>query len=95
MRTATSPSWCSAPRSSTKTGLPSVPTTRTINNKSLSNSITLTASDVGALPDSTTIPTATSDLTNDSNFTSFSAVVSKTQPTGQTVGDLWLKVIDS
>ena len=45
-----------------------VPTTRTINSKSLSNSITLTASDVGALPDSTTIPTATSDLTNDSGF---------------------------
>ena len=30
--------------------------------------VTLTASDVGALPSSTSIPTKTSDLTNDSNF---------------------------
>ena len=30
--------------------------------------VTLTASDVGALPDDTTIPSKTSDLTNDSNF---------------------------
>ena len=30
--------------------------------------VTLTASDVGALPDNTTIPSKTSDLTNDSNF---------------------------
>lgn len=30
--------------------------------------VSLTASDVGALPSSTTIPTKTSDLTNDSNF---------------------------
>ena len=34
-----------------------VPTSRTINSKALSSDITLTASDVGALPDSTTIPT--------------------------------------
>lgn len=34
-----------------------VPQTRTINNKALSSDITLTASDVGALPDSTVIPT--------------------------------------
>ena len=33
-----------------------VPNTRTINNKALSSDITLTYSDVGALPDSTTIP---------------------------------------
>lgn len=32
--------------------------------------VVLTASDVGALPDTTTIPTKTSDLTNDSNFMS-------------------------
>lgn len=36
-----------------------VPTTRKINNKVLSSDITLTASDVGALPSSTSIPTAT------------------------------------
>lgn len=34
-----------------------VPETRTINNKPLSNNITLNANDVGALPDTTTIPT--------------------------------------
>lgn len=34
-----------------------VPQTRTVNGKSLSNDITLTASDVGALPSSTIIPT--------------------------------------
>lgn len=56
--------------------------------------VTSTSSDA-FIKNKPTIPSKTSDLTNDSNFTSFSAVVSKTQPTGQTVGDLWLKVIDS
>ena len=45
-----------------------VPTTRTVNGKALSSNISLTASDVGALPDSTVIPTKTSDLTNDSGY---------------------------
>lgn len=45
-----------------------VTTDRTINNKALSSDITLTASDVGALPSSTSIPSKTSDLTNDSGF---------------------------
>lgn len=36
-----------------------VPTSRKVNNKSLSADITLTASDVGALPDNTTIPQGT------------------------------------
>lgn len=45
-----------------------VPQTRTVNGKALSANITLSASDVGALPDSTVIPTKTSQLTNDSNF---------------------------
>ncbi len=45
-----------------------VPLTRKVNNKELSSDITLTASDVGALPSSTTIPTKTSQLTNDSGF---------------------------
>lgn len=35
-----------------------VPTTRTVNGKALSSNITLSASDVGALPSSTTIPSA-------------------------------------
>ena len=37
---------------------------------------TYTASEVGALPDSTTIPTKTSDLTNDSNFMSGMTILS-------------------
>lgn len=37
-----------------------VPTTRTVNGYALSSNITLTASDVGALPSSTTIPSASS-----------------------------------
>ena len=45
-----------------------VPQTRTVNNKDLSNNITLTANDVGALPNTTSIPTKTSDLTNDSGY---------------------------
>lgn len=51
-----------------------VPTTRTVNGKVLSSNISLSASDVGALPDTTTIPTATSDLTNDSGFITISDV---------------------
>lgn len=43
-----------------------VPNNRTINGKSLTNNITLTATDVNALPDTTEIPTALSDLTEDS-----------------------------
>lgn len=43
-----------------------VPKTRTINGKSLANNITLTATDVNALPDTTEIPTALADLTEDS-----------------------------
>lgn len=38
--------------------------------------VVLTASDVGALPDTTTIPTKTSDLTNDSGFVDASAAAS-------------------
>lgn len=45
-----------------------VPTTRKVAGKALSADITLTAADVGALPSTTTIPTKTSQLTNDSNF---------------------------
>lgn len=45
-----------------------VPTTRKVNGKALSSDINLNASDVGALPDNTVIPTKTSDLQNDSGF---------------------------
>lgn len=45
-----------------------VPQTRTVNDKALSSNITLSASDVGALPDNTFIPTDTSDLTNGAGY---------------------------
>lgn len=47
------------------TALQSAPVT-SVNSKT--GAVVLTASDVGALPDSTTIPTKTSDLTNDSGY---------------------------
>lgn len=47
------------------TALQTAPVT-SVNNKT--GAVTLTASDVGALPSSTSIPTKTSDLTNDSGF---------------------------
>ena len=47
-----------------------VPTSRTVNGKALSANISLSASDVGALPDDTVIPTKTSELTNDAGFLS-------------------------
>lgn len=59
-----------------------VPVTRKINNKALDADVTLTASDVGALPDSTTIPSKTSDLTNDSGFITSAPVTSVAEKTG-------------
>ena len=53
-----------------------VKTTRTINGKALSNDITLSASDVGALSSSTAIPSKVSDLSNDSGF-----ITTETDPT--------------
>lgn len=55
-----------------------VPTSRTVNGKALSSNITLSASDVSALPNSTVIPTKTSDLTNDSGFITSASVPTKT-----------------
>lgn len=51
-----------------------VPSTRTVNGKALSANISLSASDVSALPSSTSIPTKTSDLTNDSGYITASDV---------------------
>lgn len=45
---------------------------------SQTGAVSLTASDVGALPSSTTIPTKTSDLTNDSGFITSASVPTKT-----------------
>ena len=47
-----------------------VPNTRKVNGKALSADITLSASDVSALPASTAIPSKVSDLTNDEGFIS-------------------------
>lgn len=54
-------------------------------------SVTSTTSDA-FIKNKPSIPSKTSDLTNDSNFTSFSAIASKTQPTTQLTGDLWFKI---
>ena len=64
-----------------------VPLTRKVNNKSLDKDITLTASDVGALPDTTVIPTKTSQLTNDSGFITSSGVGSSFVPVTRKVNN--------
>lgn len=58
---------------------------------SKTGAVTLSASDVGALPDTTSIPSATSDLTNDSGYVAI--VMQSTQPTGQSRGDFWYRTI--
>jgi len=67
----TIPSWAKASTKPTYTAseVGAVPTTRTVNGKALTGNITLTVEDVGALPDTTVIPTKVSELTNDSGFT--------------------------
>ena len=57
----TVPSWAKASSkpSYTASEVGAVPTTRKVNGKALSSDVTLDASDVGALPDDTTIPTIT------------------------------------
>ena len=52
-----------------------VPQTRTVNNKALSSNITLTAQDVGAATPAD-IPTAVSELTNDSGYITSAALTS-------------------
>lgn len=63
-----------------------VPVTRKVNNKQLNTDITLTASDVGALPNTTVIPTTTSQLTNDSGFiTSSDSITGNAATAGKAV----------
>lgn len=66
----TVPSWAKASSkpSYTASEVGAVPTSRKVNGKALSSDITLSASDVSALPSSTSIPSKTSDLQNDSGF---------------------------
>lgn len=59
-----------------------VPNTRKVNGKALNADITLTASDIGALPSTTEIPTKTSDLDNDSGFITSAPVTSVNSKTG-------------
>lgn len=62
-----------------------VPTSTKINGKSLTTDITLTASDVSALPSNTSIPSATSDLTNDSGFITLSDATTEAEKTIQMI----------
>lgn len=69
----TVPSWAKQPSkpSYTASEVGAVPTTRKINGKALSSDVTLDASDVGALPSSTpipTVPTKVSAFTNDAGY---------------------------
>lgn len=66
----------------TLTFLTSAPVT-SVNTKT--GAVSLTASDVGALPSSTSIPTKTSDLTNDSGFITSAPVDSVNGQTGTVV----------
>jgi hypothetical protein len=63
----TVPAWAKASNkpSYTASEVGAVPTTRTVNGKALSGNITLSATDVKALPDTTTIPTTLASLTED------------------------------
>lgn len=63
----TVPAWAKASSkpSYTASEVGAVPTTRTVNGKALSGNIMLSASDVKALPDTTTIPTTLAGLTED------------------------------
>lgn len=63
----TVPAWAKAANKPTYTAseVGAVPTTRTVNGKALSGNITLSATDVKALPDTTTIPTTLAGLAED------------------------------
>lgn len=63
----TVPAWAKASSkpSYTASEVGAVPTTRTVNGKALSGNITLSATDVKALPDTTTIPTTLAGLSED------------------------------
>lgn len=63
----TVPAWAKAEIKPTYTAseVGAVPTTRTVNGKALSGNIALNATDVGALPNTTVIPTTLAGLTED------------------------------
>lgn len=84
----TVPSWAKAASKPTYTAseVGAVPTTRKVNGKALSTDITLSASDVSALPNTTVIPTKVSQLTNDSNFTSNTGTITGITMNGASKG---------
>ena len=84
----TVPSWAKAASKPTYTAseVGAVPATRKVNGKALSADITLSASDVSALPNTTVIPTKVSQLTNDSNFTSNTGTITGITMNGASKG---------
>jgi hypothetical protein len=84
----TVPSWAKTASKPTYTAseVGAVPTTRKVNGKVLSADITLSASDVSALPSNTVIPTKVSQLTNDSNFTSNTGTITGITMNGTSKG---------
>jgi hypothetical protein len=69
-----------------------VPTSRTINGKTLSSNISLNASDVGALPSNTEIPDSLSDLAEDSTHRTVTDVEKATWNAKVNVSDIPTKV---
>jgi hypothetical protein len=53
---------------------------------------TYTASEVGALPSTTSIPTKTSDLTNDSGFARITISTSEPTSSDGSNGDIWIVI---
>ena len=84
----TVPSWAKqlTKPSYTASEVGAVPVTRKVNGKALSSDITLGASDVGALPSNTSIPSKVSDLANDSGFSSVS--INRKVSTGTNIADI-------
>lgn len=84
----TVPSWAKqlTKPSYTASEVGAVPVTRKVNGKALSSDITLGASDVGALPSNTSIPSKVSDLANDSDFSSVS--INRKVSTGTNIADI-------
>lgn len=76
-----------------------VPTSRTVNSKELSSNITLSASDVGALPTQTGMQGQFLGFTANNVVGAVDAPggvniqVSASQPTGQSAGDFWYKIV--
>ena len=84
----TVPAWAKSPTkpSYTASEVGAVPTTRKVNGKALSSDISLGASDVGALPDTTTIPSDLGDLTNNAGYTKNTGTITGIKMNGTSKG---------